>query len=132
MITLRTFDNAIEAHLWKSALNNAGIPAVVIDENIVTLMPLYNNLVGGIKLCVSEVDSERADLFLREAEDAPVSDDSGQTIACPRCGAASLYFGFKSVRSVKGALAYIISLLFGVYPIYYKSVRRCRACEFEF
>lgn len=132
MITIRRFDNAIEAYLLKSMLHNEGIPAYIVDENIVTLVPLYSNLVGGVKLCVSEFDVERATLALTEVEKTGFYDESGDRISCPKCNSTSFYDGFKTVKSVSGIIAYIVSLFFGVYPLYYKSVKRCKNCECEF
>lgn len=132
MVTLKTFDTAIDAHILKSRLENEGIPAYIFDENIVTLNPLYTNLVGGIKLRISESDLARAEKILTTLDTAEIVDDHGTRIACPRCGSVNLYSGFKTVRGIKGVVSFIISLLFVVYPLYYNSVKKCRDCEFEF
>lgn len=52
LITLKTFDNSIEAHLMKSKLKSENIVCFLFDENIVGLNPVYNIAVGGIKLKV--------------------------------------------------------------------------------
>jgi hypothetical protein len=132
MITIKRFDNAVEAYLLKSRLQNEGIPAFIVDENIVTLMPLYSNLVGGVKLCVSELDVEIATKVLCEIDRAGFTDESGNRISCPRCNSTSFYHGFKTIGSVKGIVAYMVFLFFGVYPLHYDSVKRCKECEYEF
>jgi hypothetical protein len=132
MVTIRTFDNAVEAHLLKSRLQNEGIPAFVLDENIVTLLPLYNILVGGVKLCVSEFDLENAMRVVSEVERTELTDDSGNKIMCHACGSASFYVGFKTIRNSRGIVAYMMSMFFSVYPLYYKSVKRCKDCDCEF
>ena len=116
----------------KSMLHNEGIPAYIVDENIVTLVPLYSNLVGGVKLCVSELDLERATLVLSEVEKTGFYDETGDRISCPKCSSTSFYDGFKTVKSLRGIIAYMVSLFFGVYKLYYKSVKRCKDCEYEF
>ena len=132
MITLKTFDTSIEAHILKSRLENEGIPSYIFDENIVTLNPLYNNLVGGVKLKISEFDLARAQKILNEIDAKEVSDDEGKTIHCSRCGSTKLQAGYKSIKNIRGLLAFIVSLLFVVYPLYYKSVKKCKDCGLEF
>jgi hypothetical protein len=132
MLTLKIFDTSIEAHLLKSRLESEGIPSYIFDENIVTLNPLYNNLVGGVKLKISALDLDRAQKILDEIEAKDVSDDEGRTVSCPRCGSSKFHAGYKSIKSARGLLAFIVSLLFVVYPLYYKSVKKCKICGFEF
>ena len=64
LITVKIFDNAFEAHLLKTKLENEGIPCYLFDENIVGLNPFYNFAVGGIKLKISEQDKEQVLAFL--------------------------------------------------------------------
>jgi len=132
MVTLRIFDNSIEAHLAKSRLEVEGISSYIFDEHIVTLNPLYNNLVGGIKLKVSEFDLEKAQRILTEIDIKEISDDQGKTIYCPQCGSSKIQAGYKSIKNIKGILAFIVSLFFVVYPLYYKRVKKCQNCGFEF
>ena len=47
--TLKIFENPIDAHLLKTKLESEGIDCYLIDENTVSVMPLYNITVGGIK-----------------------------------------------------------------------------------
>ncbi len=64
--TLKTFDTAIEAYILKNRLEGEGISCFILDENIVTLNPLFNFAVGGIRLQVDEKDYEKAKLsFLK-------------------------------------------------------------------
>ena len=50
LITVKVFDSGIEAHILKARLESENIPCFIFDENIVTLNPLFNFAVGGIKL----------------------------------------------------------------------------------
>lgn len=132
MITLKTFDTALEAHLLKSRLENNGIPAYIFDEHIVTLNPLYNNLVGGVKLNISELDADRARKLMDEIDSKENYYDRAPGIACPRCGSPNYFSGFKTIKSTKSAVAFLISLLFIVYPLSFESVKKCKDCDFEF
>ncbi|MHB1279582.1 MAG: putative signal transducing protein [Bacteroidia bacterium] len=60
LITLKTFDNPIEAHLFRTVLENEGIPCKIFDELMVGLNPLYTITVGGVKLKIRETDLEAA------------------------------------------------------------------------
>lgn len=55
-VTLKRFDTAIEAHIIKNALDAEGVVCQLLDENIVTLNPMLNFAVGGIRLQVLEQD----------------------------------------------------------------------------
>jgi len=69
LITLKTFDYAIDAHLLKSRLEDEEIRCFLIDENINSLIYLYNIATGGIKLQVSSEDELRAIEILKEIDD---------------------------------------------------------------
>jgi DNA-directed RNA polymerase subunit RPC12/RpoP len=55
------------------------------DENIVTIDPLLNPAVGGIKLLVAETDFESALGLIKDAETAYLKD-----ITCPYCKKSGL------------------------------------------
>ncbi|GAA4807830.1 hypothetical protein GCM10023231_41340 [Olivibacter ginsenosidimutans] len=131
-ITLKVFDNPIEAHLLKSKLESEGIPCFLQDENIVALNPLYNYAVGGIKLNIPRADVALAQQILREIDDHPNLDEKEAIIACPQCGSTHLYTNFKSMKGAKGILSAIISFFMAVFPIYYKNVYKCKDCGAEF
>lgn len=132
LITIKIFENAIDAHILKTKLESEGIPAIVVDENLITLNPFYNIAVGGVKLQVRDEDFEKANTILTEIEQTPVTDDNGRTLKCPKCGSTNFYTGFKTTSNAKGVLAFILSLLYMVFPIHHKSVYRCKDCENEF
>lgn len=51
-VTIKTFDDAISAHLLRVKLESEDIPCFIRDEHIVTMNPLFNFAVGDIKLKV--------------------------------------------------------------------------------
>ncbi len=131
LITIRRFDNAIDAYIVKAHLEEKGITGYIFDEHIVTLVPLYNVGVGGIKLKISENDREKALEVLAELDRTPLTNQQDEAIHCPNCGSTELNSGFKSMRSPKGVLAAIVSFLLSVFPIYYETVYCCRKCGKE-
>lgn len=132
MITLRTFDNSINAHLLKSKLESEGIPCYLFDENINTLNPLYSMATGGIKLRISSNDLERAEAIIAEIEDTKPTDERGVVLQCPQCGSEDLYSGFKSMRGFRGFFSAVVSFLLLIFPIYVKTVYKCKGCGHEF
>lgn len=132
LITLKVFDNIIEAHLVKSKLESEDIACYLFDENINTMYPLYNLATGGIKLKIDEADAEKAQLVLQEINNSQYSDSDNQKLSCPECGSEELYDNFKSMKGKKGIFSAILSFLFMAYPIYYKVVYKCKVCGHEF
>lgn len=132
LITFRTFDNSINAHLVKSSLESEGIECYLFDENINTLNPLYNVTVGGIKLKIRNVDIESAEKVISDFESTELKDDFNRKIECPKCNSDEFYSGFKSMKGGKGIISAIISFALMVFPIYYKTVYKCKKCGFEF
>lgn len=131
-VTLKRFDTAIQAHIIKNRLESDDITCHIFDENIVTLNPMLNFAVGGIRLQVAEIDFEKAKLVLSEIEDNPYTDNKDDVIACPSCNSTSLYSDFKSMKDPKGFIAMVVAFVFSVFPIYSKSVYKCKKCDTEF
>lgn len=65
-IQIRAFDNYIQAHIALGRLQEEYINCYLKDENTVTIDPLLNYAVGGIKLMVAASQAERALEILNE------------------------------------------------------------------
>lgn len=131
-VTLKVFDQYIDAHLLKTKLESEGIACYLFDENIVSAYLLYSFAVGGIKLKVAAPDLAKAQFILKDIEQSDIYTDVGERLCCPQCKATDLYLGFKSFKTLRGVLALLISLLFMTYPLYYNNVYRCKTCSKEF
>lgn len=132
LVTVKTFDNPIDAHLAKSVLAHNGVKSFLIDENMVALNPLFNVTVGGIKLRVPEIEVGKAHTVLMEMAIAPVTDEHDRIVTCPECHSPNFYQGYKSMKGAKGVLSAMISFVFMVFPVYFESVNKCKDCGFEF
>jgi DNA-directed RNA polymerase subunit RPC12/RpoP len=132
LVTIMTSDNNIDIHMMKGKLESEEITCYVFDENIVTLNPLFNIAVGGIKLRVHELDAEKARDIIKEINSTPSRDEFQNVIKCPQCGSESLYKNFRSMKGIFGLISAIISFILSIFPIYFKSVYKCKACDFEF
>lgn len=132
LVTIRTFDNSVDAHIFRSKLESEGIRCYLFDDAMVSLNPIYNVALGGIKLKVGDEDAWRAKEIIAAVENTPVTNEAGVPVTCPNCGSTDLYIGFKSSKGIRGILSAIFSFLLFVYPVYYKSVYRCKNCGTEF
>ena len=132
LLTLKTFESAIDAHLLRSRLSNEGIMSFIFDENIMTLNPLYNITVGGIKLMVPEADYESAMQILSRIEATPFRDENNNIVVCPSCGSGDFYQSFKSFKGLGGTISAVITLLLTIFPLYFKSAYKCKSCGYEF
>lgn len=132
LITIKSFNTAIEAYIIKNRLEAEGIPSFVQDENIVTLNPMVNFAVGGVRLQVDERNVKIALEILEEIEKEPYKSEEDNPIRCPKCNSTKLYSDFKTIRDGRSVLAITVSFFFTTYPIYSKSVYKCKDCGKEF
>jgi phage FluMu protein Com len=82
---IASYDNFMLANMALGMLQENNINCHLKDENIVTIDPLLNPAVGGIKLMVDEADFDKATAWMKEAEDAYIKE-----IPCPNCKSLSL------------------------------------------
>lgn len=127
LITIKTFDSSIEAHLLKSKLESEGIECFIIDENIVTLNVLFSNATGGIKLQINSEDLPKATVIVNEIE---MQKSNRDILECANCGSTEFY-DFKSFGSVKGIISLVVTLFFVVYPIFFKRMYKCKKCGYK-
>lgn len=105
LVTIGTFDNPLEATLVKLQLESFDIPAVIKDDKMIGLMPVYNLTLGGIKLQVNETHAQKAKELLAELK---TTDEQSH---CPNCASTNYYTNYKSTKSIKGRLALLVSVL---------------------
>ena len=68
LITVRSYDDYISAHIIMCRLSEENINCFLKDEHSVTIGPFLSNMIGGIKLMVPEPQVERALDLLNEFE----------------------------------------------------------------
>ena len=123
---IASYDNYMWANMALGLLQENGVNCHLKDEYIVTIDPLLNPAVGGIKLMVSEEDHDTALEILKEAESAYIS-----TYPCPNCHSLSLFLEEKINKpdtfwgKLKNQVAY------GQTETYRKTYR-CRSCNSVF
>ena len=81
LVTVATFTEAIEAHIFRNRLESEGIPSVLADEHIVSNQPWHTIAYGGVKLRVRQQDYARAAGIIAGIRGL----QSMETSRCPRC-----------------------------------------------
>lgn len=132
LITARTFDNPIDAHLLKSKLEDEGITCFLQDEHTITIDPLVSNAIGGIKLKIKEEDIEKVKIIFKKLDDIPYTDNDNNIAKCPKCNSTELIAGYNSMKGFSQILSALISLLLMIYPIHLKRLYKCKKCGTEF
>jgi hypothetical protein len=60
LVTVAKYGNALEAHLASTKLQSRKIKSYVFDENLISLIPVYDIGLGGVRLKVRESDFDKA------------------------------------------------------------------------
>jgi hypothetical protein len=139
IICYRTFYNPIEANMVRTRLEDSGINCFLQDENISTIQPLYNQVVGGVKLVVFEKDVSQIDLLLSEEnfgdkkEFKPQETNSvnDNNITCGKCGSTDVGYG-QATKNRYNWIVLIISFVMNVFPFMVKKCFHCYDCGHEF
>ena len=132
LITLKTFESPIEAHILRSKLESEQIDAFVFDEHSVGMNQFLSNAIGGVKVKIKKEDTDRAMKVLEEIDASNYTNDLDEILVCPKCGSNEYYSNYKSMKGGKGLLSLLSSIISWVYPIYYKNVFKCKKCGEEF
>ena len=130
LLTVKVFSTPTEAHLFKSRLENEGIDCYLFDENIAGMNFTYDVAIGGIKAKVNSADTQRVKEVLQQLEAEQKAKD--MFIICPVCESTEHYKNFTSIKGWKAILATILSFLTFSYPVYKKTVYKCKECGNEF
>jgi hypothetical protein len=127
LVAVASYASPVEAHLARSRLEAAGIPAFVADEHIVAVHWLCSSAVGGVKVQVRLRDLDAARRLLeappiRSSRSARFVTDDLSAPRCRRCG--SLEVERRYARRVSFASA----LLLGFPLLWPRRRARCRTC----
>ena len=135
IVIYETFTDPINAHIVKGLLESYGIECFLLDENMVTLNPLYSQAVGGIKLNVFEKDIHQIKAILQSQnihnEQEIETKEEEDKIFCPQCNSANVGYG-GSINRKFGYWHLFISLLLMMYPFTMRKAYHCFNCDHEF
>jgi predicted nucleic-acid-binding Zn-ribbon protein len=132
LVTARTFDSPIDAHMLNSKLESEGIFCYLKDEHTITIDPLVSNAICGIKLQIKEEDIDKTKAVLKEIDNTPYRDKENNIAKCPKCESTDLIAGYISMKGFSQKFSAIISVLFMIFPFHLKTLYKCKECGTEF
>ena len=120
VVFLESYYEPMAANLARTRLEAAGIPCFLSNEHLVSLMPLYSPVTGGVRLHVRRGDAEAALAVLQheavplatEPDEASFAADAPDPVAprCPRCGSSNVAYG-PATRNTYGFWSGLLSVL---------------------
>jgi Putative prokaryotic signal transducing protein len=127
-VTVRKFRDLPEALLAKGSLESAGIPAYLVDDNMIRMDWFISNLLGGIKLKVHDKDVQAANEILNQPI-PEVVDVEGigeyEQPKCPKCQSLDVCY-----QELNKFLSYGSAFVGVPIPVYQKAWT-CHACGNE-
>ncbi|MDO7850231.1 putative signal transducing protein [Hymenobacter convexus] len=125
VVFLESFYEPMAANLARTRLEAAGIPCFLSNENLVSLLPLYSPITGGVRLYVMRRDAETALEVLHSVPVPPATTPDVASFAadapdpvtprCPRCGSSDVAYG-PATRNTYGLWSGLLSVLLR-YPV---------------
>jgi len=123
--TIATFSKPEEAHLFRTRLEAAGIPAYVQDEHFIQMDWLYSNAIGGVRVQIADEDVEAAREFL--ANDSPQRAPDALDVVCPNCGSNNT-----APDELPRRISFLSLLLFNFPLLFARHRWRCASCHHVF
>lgn len=99
LLTVKIFQNNVDAHLFKARLESQDIQCYLFDENINSMDMIYGVAVGGIKVKVNSSDTEKVKKVLSDMEEEQRK--QSLFIKCPVCKSTEYYKNFISIQGWK-------------------------------
>ena len=69
LVTVKVFNESMQAHILKSKLESEGVECWLIDEHSVSVQPWASLALGGVKLKIRSDDVEKVKQILKEIDE---------------------------------------------------------------
>jgi hypothetical protein len=125
-VPVAAYNNYIDANIILGRLQEEGIDCWLKDENTSTIMPIWNQATGGIRLMVAEPDIEKAVALLKVFRD-----ETRQKQICPFCNSSNIE-QVSTPRKAINWLSAITTFFLGDYAMAVEKVYHCFNCSKEF
>jgi hypothetical protein len=125
-VSLRSFDNYIEANIVLGMLMASNVNCHLRDEHTITIDPLLSPALGGIKLMVHHAHAEKAWGLLDEAEQQFL-----KKAPCPVCKRFSLTI-VSTTKKHACRLSALVSMLLNGQSVEVRKVYKCMDCGYDF
>lgn len=128
LITLKSYQSSMKAHMDRIKLEGEGIPCAVFDEHSLHNVPLYDLATGGIKLKVRDEDVVKALGILSKTRQAADAGNGNERIVCPHCHSTDI----KSTSAHKSIISTMLSFFISLASPSKRSRYKCENCGKEF
>ncbi len=123
LMTIATFDTAVDAERLRTRFDEAGIGAEVLDERAEQRFLLFSRPHSGIKVRVTKDQKEQAERLMREWDRAEgILTDA---VSCPECGSYAIEYPQFSRKTYQSVFFAVLSALGFMRRLYY-----CKECQF--
>lgn len=124
-ITVRSFDNYIDANIILAKLQQEGVSCFLRDEYTVTIDPILTNAIGGIKLVVPEQEVHAAKKYLDQFDA-----EKRAHLKCPACHSHNIEY-ISNPKKSGNWLSALLSFSFASYAVSIKKTYHCFDCGYE-
>jgi hypothetical protein len=121
---IRRFENYFSANIILSKLRDQEIRCYLLDENTVTIMPVFGTAIGWIRLVVDKKDEAVARAALQQFDVEYLL-----SVQCPKCLANDIILVQKP--GTKNFITAIFTWLFSSYAVAPEQVYQCQQCGYE-
>jgi DNA-directed RNA polymerase subunit RPC12/RpoP len=128
IVTLDAYYDVMEAEIIRARLEANDIPCFIADDNVMNSVPVYNLMMGGVRINVFERDLETCRAILAEE---PILAEGDALIACPECNSTNVFYGPGPYKR-NWFFALFSALVGGYYPPYIKRNWICKDCGTNF
>ena len=126
-VRLSTVDNSFEANFLKEDLESEGIPCILTNENVTTLIPHMNGILGsGIQILVAANDFQKATEILTRRV------TTGSVAKCPNCQSTNINFGLGTKLRLRRIISIVISAVTAMPFNNINNIYYCYDCRTEF
>ena len=125
-VAVQSFTNYIDAHILLGRLKEAGIHCWLNNEATATIIPIWNNAIGGIQLMVDEGQWQKATHLLKTFEE-----EKRSQFSCPQCRSHNIEY-INTMRKPVNWLSAAITFILGDYALMPEQCYHCFHCGAEF
>lgn len=130
-IEVGTFQDSVKAHILRSKLEDAGIPAYIFGSNR-NYSPDGGMLREGVRLVVNDFDREET-MTILGVEQLPIYDGEDKTVyPCPHCGSSYTRVQPLSIKRPWQLLYTVFMLIAGIIFRSPNMFHACDSCGREF
>lgn len=124
-IILKSFANYVDAHILLGRLKDEGIACWLRNEHTSTVMPVWNNALGGIQLMVAKEQEQKAAYILKVIEE-----ERRAQMRCPKCNGANVEY-INTMRRPVNWLSAAVTFLLGDMALMPEQRYHCFTCGHE-